>query len=184
MNNLRSLAFAVVVTAFFAVSASVQTVQAQAANKIAVLHSEEFAYEKTGITRIINANKILKTEFAPAETELKNMQARLEQLKREIGPGKPNSQAKADEAEKLNTDIVRKANDAQARFNRRQGELVNPIYDDIFAALAPFAVQNGYSLIFDASKNTAGFLIYVAAPNNVTRQFIDFYNQRNPAAAK
>lgn len=184
MNNLRTLAFAVVVTAFFAVSANIQTVQAQAANKIAVLHSEEFANESNGITRLINANKTLRAEFTPLETELQNKRARLEQLKREIGPGMPNAQAKADEAEKLNRDINFKAEDAQARYNRRQNTLIGPIYQDIQSALGPFAVQNGYALIFDASKNDIGFLVYVAPPNNVTRQFIDFYNKQNHAAAK
>lgn len=155
--------------------------------KIAVINSNEFADEKAGITRFVNTVKQLNAEFVPADTELRGLNSRLEAINKELQAARttPNVQqsaiaAKIEEGEKITRDIKFKSEEAKVRYQRREQTLLTPIMQDIYKALQEFGKQKGYTLIFDAAKDQAGFLAALGDEKVlVTKDFIAFFNARS-----
>lgn len=161
------------------------------ATKIAVINSDKFMIDKTGITKYLVTIKSLEAEFAPLQRELQTMATKLETLKKEIealskqaatGTGSVGDRAvaaKVDEAEALQGSIRSKQEQAQASYSRRSRVVLGPVMDDIAKALTDFAKIKGYALIFDQAKDREGLLIVVGNQKaDVTAEFITFYNVR------
>ncbi len=191
-------AFAFVLAATF-VSASAQTkpaatpAQQPAApqsgtipdSKIAWIYSEAFQDPKTGIARLNALANTLNREFQPLQTELTQLQTRAQQLNDDIEKTKnvadPKTlQTKADQLAQLQVDIKRKQEDAQAKLEKRQGEIFGPLEQDIDAALKAYAKAHGISVIIDRSRVP---LVYAADSIDITRVFINEFNSKNPATA-
>ena len=200
MKTFRStVAGLLVAVAFFAVSTFAQTGAATAVGnaKIVVIDTGAFADDKAGITKYKNAMKSLDTEFATVQSDLNSTAARLQTLQKEIqtlqdqaAGGKvpvdtKSAQAKVDQFQVLQTEYKRKQEDAKARFDRRQEQIMGPIMQDIFKAMQDFATQKGYDLILDAVKLDAQQMIlaFIPAKVDVTRDFITFYNSRPATTA-
>jgi len=155
--------------------------------KIAIIDTEAFGDEKAGIGRLVSAMKGVENEFQPRRTELQNLNTRytqlVEDIKKQQQVAAPDTlRQKADQAESLKTDIQRKQEDAQAAYQKRMGEVIAPVYDDIGKSLQAFARQRGISVIFDAAKLQGGiFLVNDAV--DITRDFIAEYNRSHPATA-
>jgi len=75
----------------------------------------------------------------------------------------------------------RKAEDAEAAFNKRMQEVLPPLYDDIGKSLETFAKARGINLILDVSKVQGVFALSDAL--DITKAFIADYNSKNPATA-
>jgi Skp family chaperone for outer membrane proteins len=157
-------------------------------SKIALIYSDAFLDAKTGIARFTTLVTTLNREFQPRQTELQQMQQRIQTLTDEVnklqggtGVVDPKSiQAKVDTVEQLKKDYQRKGEDAQAAYTKRRQEIFQPLQEDIGKALEAFAKQRNINVIIDGSQVP---LVYAADSIDVTRAFINEYNSKNPATA-
>lgn len=193
MKSLRFIAAGVALAVVSVVSASAQTArpagQPAAApslnGKIAVIDSGAFADEKEGIARVISAMKSLDAQFQPQRTELQNMQTRYNTLVDEIqktgSVADPKAlSAKQDQAAQIKTDLERKAQDAQTAYQKRMGEVLDPLQQDVFNALQAYAQQRGISIVIDMNRVP---VLYAADAVDITKDFITEYNRTHPASA-
>lgn len=173
----RSIAL---LTFVFAAAAGSVLAQSAPGPKVAFIDTTAFS-ENGGIARFIKALDSVNAEFIPRRAELEKMQARFTQLEREIKAAAPGTQsAKVEEAERLQSDLRRKAEDAQSAYDRRRTTVLTPISTDIGAAIAAFAKMRGIEVILDASKLMPA-LLHFEDKSNITKAFIDYYNAKYPA---
>ena len=105
-------------------------------SKMAVIYTDLFLDQKTGIAKFNNVVTKLNGEFQKLKDEITAMQQRAQTLEAEINKlreapaGTPidqrSLQTKIDQLEQLKKDIQRKAEDAQAAYDRRRQELFTP----------------------------------------------------------
>ncbi len=192
MKSIRTIAVGLFFAALFSVSAYAQTGATTAAgDKVVVVDTSAFADDKAGITKFNTALKALDAEFQPRRAELQKMTDQFNTLVKDLDTQSkmpavdPKSlDAKRSQAEVLQTEIKRKTEDAQAAFTRRQQELLGPIYNDIGKAMGDYAVQKGYAMIIDLSKDQNQMVVYTnLAKTDITADFIKFYNARPAGTA-
>ncbi len=157
-------------------------------SKIALIYSEAFQDAKTGIGRFNALITTLNREFQPRQTELQQMQQRIQTLTNEVNQQQsapqvvdPKSlQTKIEQLETLKKDYQRKGEDAQAAYNKRRQEMFSPLLEDIGKALEAYAKSKNINVIIDGSQVP---LVYAADALDVTRSFINEFNAKNPATA-
>lgn len=159
-------------------------------SKMAVIYSDMFLDQKSGIAKFNSVLTKLNGEFQKVKDEITQMQQRGQTLETEITKlrdapaGTPidqrSLQTKIDQLEQLKKDTQRKAEDAQAAYNRRRGELFMPLQDEIGKALEAFAKARGINVIIDGAQVP---LLYAAESIDITRAFIADFNSKNPATA-
>jgi len=159
-------------------------------SKMAVIYTDMFLDSKTGIAKFSSLVTKLNGEFQKPKDELTQMQTRASTLEaeitklREAPEGTPidqrSLQAKIDQLDQLKKDIQRRAEDAQASYNRRRQELFMPLQDEIGKALEVFAKARGINVIIDAAQVP---LLYAADSIDITRAFIADFNSKNPVTA-
>jgi outer membrane protein len=159
-------------------------------SKMAVIYTDLFLDQKTGIAKFNSLVTKLNGEFQKTKDELTQMQTRGTALETEINKlreapeGAPvdqrSLQAKIDQLDQLKKDIQRKGEDAQANYNRRRQELFGPLQEEIGKALEAFAKARGINVIIDAAQVP---LLYAADSIDITRAFIADFNSKNPATA-
>jgi outer membrane protein len=155
-------------------------------SKVALIDSSAFADEKQGITKFVNALKRVNTEFQPRQTELQNLQSQIEKATADLQKAAPVqdpkvSQQQQEKIDQMKKDYTRKGEDAQAAFNKRLEEVLNPVYEEIGKALDAFAKARGITLILDVTKVQG--IVSAADSMDITRAFIAEYNSKNPATA-
>ena len=154
-------------------------------SKIALIYSEAFLDAKTGIGRFNTLVTTLNREFQPRQTELQTLQQKIQTLTDDITKTAPvadpkTTQTKQDQLDQFKKDYQRKGEDAQAAYNKRKGEMFQPLQDDIGKALETFAKQHNITVIIDGSQVP---LVYAADSIDITRAFINEFNSKNPATA-
>ena len=159
-------------------------------SKMAVIYTDLFLDQKTGIAKFNTVVNKLNGEFQKLKDEINQMQQRAQALEAEINKlreapaGTPidqkSLQAKIDQLEQMKKDIQRKAEDAQASYNRRRAELFQPLQDEIGKALEAFAKARGINVIIDGAQVP---LLYAAESIDITRAFITEFNSKNPVSA-
>ena len=157
-------------------------------SKIALIYSEAFQDSKTGIGRFNALITTLNREFMPRQTELQQMQQRIQTLTNEVNQAQAASsvvdpksiQAKIEQLETLKKEYQRKGEDAQAAYNKRRQEMFSPLLEDIGKALEAYAKSHNINVIIDGSQVP---LVYAADALDVTRSFINEFNAKNPATA-
>lgn len=159
-------------------------------SKMAVIYTDMFLDQKAGIAKFNSVVTKLNSEFQKLKDEITAMQQRAQALEteitklREAPAGTPIDQralqAKIDQLEQLKKDIQRKAEDAQAAYNRRRQELFTPLQEEIGKALEAFAKARGINVIIDAAQVP---LLYAAESIDITRAFITDFNSKNPVTA-
>lgn len=192
MKRIGLAAFSFMLVAIFGVSAFAQTSGAQAAaGRIGWINTTEFGDEKTGITRFVNAYKVLAGEVKLKETEMVAMQTKLQGIASDLDKLRSNPvadpaaiAAKQDEGEKLQRDLKYKKEDYDAFVQKRSNALLGPIQADIGKAIQEFAKQKGYTAILDIDKlGQAGAILALDSTANISKDFIAFYNARPATAA-
>ncbi|HEY2962775.1 MAG TPA: OmpH family outer membrane protein [Pyrinomonadaceae bacterium] len=168
-----------------AASATQQATVAVPDSKIAMIYSDAFLDPKTGIVRFNSLLTTLNREFQPRQTELQNLQTRINTLTKEISDTQsvadPNTiRQKRDQLEQLNTEFKRKGEDAEAAYNKRRQDIFLPLQQDIGKALEVFAKARGITVIVDGSQVP---VVYAAESIDITRAFINEFNSKNPATA-
>ena len=159
-------------------------------SKMAVINSDAFLSDKTGIAKFNTTVNKLNSEFQRVKEEITQMQTRAQTLESEINKlreapeGTPidqrSLQAKIDQLEQLKKDIQRKGEDAQGSYNRRRQELFTPLQDEIGRALEAFAKARGINVIIDAAQVP---LLFADEKIDITRAFIADFNSKNPVTA-
>jgi len=170
--------------------AAAPTTVALPMSKMAVIYTDLFLDQKTGIAKFSSVLTKLNGEFQAVRNELTQLQTRGQQLEDEINKlqtapaGTPidqrSLQTKVEQLEQLKKDIQRKGEDAQASYNRRRQELFTPVQDEIAKALEAFAKARGINVIVDAASVP---LLYAADSIDITRAFIADFNAKNPVTA-
>jgi len=159
-------------------------------SKMAVIYTDMFLEQKTGILKFTNLVTKLNSEFQKPKDDLTQMQTRATTLESEITKlraapeGTPidqrSLQAKIEQLDQLKKDIQRKAEDAQGLYSRRRQELFLPLQEEIGKALEAFAKARGINVIIDGTQVP---LLYAADSIDITRAFITDFNSKNPATA-
>jgi Skp family chaperone for outer membrane proteins len=165
------------------VSSAESVTPAAAPANIGIIDSSAFSDEKAGITRVMNAMKQIDAKFQPLRAEIRTMRDRLNtmradlQKKRLIQDARTTAQ-QSDEADRLEIQIKRKAEDAQASYQKESVTVLEPLQKDIATALTAYAQSKGITLVIDANRVP---IIYVATSLDITRDFITEYNRTHPA---
>ncbi|HJT66802.1 MAG TPA: OmpH family outer membrane protein [Pyrinomonadaceae bacterium] len=165
-------------------TAAPQTRPAAAPANIAVIDSSAFGDDKNGIARVMVAMRQLEAKFQPLRNELRGMRDRLNTLRADIQKKQAiqdarTTAAQSEEADKLDLQIKRKAEDAQASYQKESVALLDPLQKDIADALTAYAQAKGISLLFDLNRVP---VIYAANNLDITKDFIAEYNRTHPAA--
>ncbi|MBA2502525.1 MAG: OmpH family outer membrane protein [Pyrinomonadaceae bacterium] len=204
MNTFRTFTFALFFVAVLALtSASAQqatrpaagasastpaaTSGASSTNAIGIVNTAAFGDPKSGVTRLVNALAGVNREFQPRQTELQTLAQRLQAIADDVqktqGVAQPAElDRKRQQAEQLQIELTRKREDAQRAYERRLGEVVTPIENDINTALTAFARQRNLSMVINVSQLPNAVLV-LNDSMDLTRDFIAEYNRRNPATA-
>ena len=176
------IAVAAIVLAAVTILAQTQTRPAAPAN-IAVIDSSAFSDEKNGIARVMAAMQQMEAKFTPLRNELRGMRERLNtmrtdlQKKRSIQDSATTAK-QAEEADRLEIEIKRKAEDAQTNYQKESLAMLDPLQKDIGSALTAYAQSKGITLLIDANRVP---IIYAASSLDITRDFIADYNRTHPA---
>ncbi|HKN83675.1 MAG TPA: OmpH family outer membrane protein [Pyrinomonadaceae bacterium] len=178
------IAIAALAFAAFTILAQTQTQTrpAGAPANIAIIDSSAFSDERAGITRVMNAMQQIEAKFTPLRAELRSMRERLNtmradiQKKRAIQDAKTTAQ-QSDEADRLEVEIKRKAEDAQTSYQKESVAALDPLQKDIGNALTQYAQSKGITLLIDANRVP---IIYAASSLDITRDFINEYNRTHP----
>jgi len=154
-------------------------------SKMALIYSDMFLDPKTGIARFNSLLSTLNREFQPRQTELTNLQTRINTLTKEINDTQnvadPNAiRQKKEQLDTAQLDLKRKAEDAEAAYNKRRQEIFMPLQKDIGTALEAFAKTRGITVIVDGSQVP---VVYASDAIDITRAFINEFNAKNPATA-
>jgi len=150
---------------------------------VAIVDSGEFTDQKTGITRVVAALAQLDIKNQGLTKELKDMQTRLQNLRTDIQNKSLVQDPKVtaqqtDQAEKLELELKRKAEDAQAAAAREMQTAIGPLQVDIQNAMSAYAKAHGIFLVIDANRVP---LIYADDSIDITKDFIAEYNKTHPA---
>jgi len=158
-------------------------------SKIAFVDTEAFADEKVGIARFVSVLQTLRREFKPKEDEMLAIQAKIQQLAKDIETlsksgvvNQTSIQAKQEEGGRLERELKYKKEDYDAATAKRYRELVGPVSADIGKELDAFRKDHAITLILDVTK----FLPAILSANDemdITRPFIAYYNARHPVTA-
>lgn len=169
---------------------SAPTAPTQTANlpdtKIALVDTDEFLNEKTGITRLVSAAKAVEGEFQPRRTELQGIQAQIDKMTADLQKAAPVQDPKVsaqqqDAIDQKKKELQRKGEDAQAAYQKRLQEKLGPVYDDIGKALDAYAKAHGITLILDVTKIQG--IVSASESLDITKPFISEFNSKNPATA-
>ena len=154
-------------------------------SKMAMIYSDAFLDPKTGIAKFNSLMSTLTREFQPRQTELTNLQTRIQTLTKEINDTQsvadPNAiRQKREQLDQANVELKRKAEDAEAAYNKRRQDIFLPLQQDIGKALETFAKARGITVIVDGSQVP---VVYASDSLDITRAFINEFNAKNPATA-
>jgi Skp family chaperone for outer membrane proteins len=179
------IVIAAVAFAAFAILAQTQTRPVGAPANIAIIDSSAFSDEKAGIARVMLAMQQIEAKFTPLRTELRGMRERLNTMRSDIQNKRLVQDAKitaqqTEAADRLEVEIKRKAEDAQASYQKESLAALDPLQKDIGNALTAYAQAKGITLLIDANRVP---IIYAASSLDITKDFIADYNRTHPAGA-
>ena len=184
MKVFRIIVAAAAIAAF-AILAQTQTRPAPAATTVAIIDSSAFSNDKAGIARVMVAMQQIETRFTPLRTELRGMRERLNTLRSDIQKKRliqdPKMTAQqTEEADRLEVQIKRKAEDAQTNYQKESVAVLDPLQKEIGTSLVAYAKSKGITLLIDANRVP---VVYAAEQLDITKDFIAEYNRTHPAGA-
>lgn len=183
--NRKNLMLALLVGCLAAASGFAQGATTPA-TKIGVVFSADFQDPKTGIAKFTVLLTRLNAEFQKTQTDLNQTAAQINQLSDDLNKTRnvadPKvTQQKIDQLDQLKKAYQRRAEDAQASYQRRRNEILGPLQEDVGKALDAYARSHAITMIIDVSQVQG--IVYAAENINITQAFISDYNSKNPATA-
>jgi Skp family chaperone for outer membrane proteins len=181
--------FAIILALTFTASVVAQTPAAPAGSgKIGIVNPLLFTDAKAGagIARLKTALKTVADATKPQSdriqadmTRYRALAAEIERLRTAPGTTQAALQAKAIEAQTLETTIKRSEEDYKIDSEKRYTATVSPILRDIFKATNEYAKAKGYAIILNGPKlEQDDILMGYDDRYDVTADFITFYNAR------
>lgn len=176
---------AVAAFAAFTILAQTQTRPAPTPTTVAIIDSSRFSDEKAGIARVMVAMQQIESKFLPLRNELRGMRERLSTMRSDIQKKRPVQEAsitaqQTDAADRLEVEIKRKAEDAQASYQKESIAVLDPLQKDIGTSLTAYAQSKGITLLIDVNRVP---IVYAASQLDITKDFIADYNRTHPAGA-
>ena len=171
--------------AAFAILAQTQTRPAPAPTTVAIIDSSMFSDEKAGIARVMAGMQQIEVKFTPLRNELRGMRDRLNTMRSDIQKKRQVQDAsltakQTEDADRLELDIKRKAEDAQSNYQKETLAVLDPLQKDIGTALTAYAQSKGITLLIDINRVP---VVYAAQQLDITKDFIADYNRTHPAGA-
>ena len=127
----------------------------------------------------------LKQRFSPKESELKNLNDEVENLKKQLqaqtdklSDDERNTRVKSLEVKQKT--LQRNYEDAQNEFQQAEQEVVNRIGSKMLTVLEKYAKANGYSVVLDVS-NPQTPVLWASQGTNITKELVDAYNAEAPS---
>ena len=155
--------------------------------KIALVNTDEFADEKTGIARLVAAMKKVDGEFQPRRTELQTLQQQIEKSTADLNKAAPVQDPKvtAQQTEKIEQ-MKKDFTSVRARMRRLHTKNgCRRFWDRSMTKLARpstlYAKAHGITLILDVTKVQG--IVSASESLDITRPFITEFNSKNPATA-
>lgn len=169
----------------FTIIVQTQTRPAPAPTNVGIIDSSAFTDEKAGIARVMVAMQGIEIKFQPLRAELRGMRDRLSTMRSDIEKKRQVQDAtltaqQTEAADRLELEIKRKAEDAQASYQKENMAVLDPLQKDIGTALTAYAQSKGITLLIDANRVP---IVYAAANLDITKDFIADYNRTHPAGA-
>jgi len=154
--------------------------------KIALIDSSFFSDEKQGIVVFVNAIKKVDKEFEPKKVELQTLQQQIDKATADLTQAArlqdPKvSQQQQDKIDQMKRELTRKTEDAQTALDKRLGEVLGPVQEQIGKALDAYAKAHGITLILDVTKVQG--IVSAADSLDITKPFITEFNSKYPATA-
>jgi len=153
--------------------------------KVAVIDTTAFSDEKLGITRYVAAVKQVNTEFQPSLNEIQALAQKIQTLQADYqklagsGQAEPKTlDAKREEGERMAVDYKRKEEDFQASYNKRRGEVLGPLSQEIFKTWDEYTKQRGIALVIDVSRDEKQLVLIATEKADITLDFIKVFNAR------
>ena len=197
MKIIRAIAAVAFIAAMSATSLFAQTrptgpaaTTTQAATvpdtKVALVDTDQFLDEKSGITRLVTAAKAVEAEFQPRRTELVNLQTQIDKSTADLQKVSPVQDPKltaqqADKIDQMKKDMQRKGEDAQTAYQKRLQDKLGPVYEEVGKALDAYAKAHGITLVLDVAKVQG--IVSASDSLDITKPFIADFNSKNPATA-
>ena len=155
--------------------------------KIAVINTDAFADERTGIKRVVHALKKAELESRRREQEVADAQQRINQLSNELNESARSSEAQAEQEirqkreqfDQLRNELQRKIAEQQSLASNLKKESLAPIDAELQRAMIAFARSRGFTLLLDQSKDNA-IVIWAADSIDLTKDFIKDFNSKFP----
>lgn len=146
------------------------------ATKLAYINSNEIIAQTPGAAE---AQQTFDREMARWRTEMQALEDSLQQMittyeQQQIMLSPEKRQERQQEILQKRLEYEQRANDLQEVAQRRQAELVQPIYDRITLALTQIRDESDYTMIFDAA---AGALIAADTTLDITGVVIERLKQ-------
>ncbi len=91
------------------------------------------------------------------------------------------NQQQQDKIDQMKKEFQRKGEDAQGAYEKRKGEVLGPVIDEVGKALDAYAKVHGITLILDVTKVQG--IVSAADSLDITKAFILEFNSKNPATA-
>lgn len=178
-----AIVVAAVALAAFTILAQTQTRPAATPANVAIIDSSAFSDDKNGIARVMAAMQQIEAKFQPLRSEIRGMRDRLTTMRADLQKKRGVQDAattakQAEEADQLEVQIKRKAEDAQANYQKESLAMLDPLQKDIGTALTAYAQSHGVTLLLDANRIP---IIYAASNLDITQDFINEYNRSHPA---
>ncbi len=194
MKVLRTTLAAIAVAAFTILAQTLLTMGASSAEtvtqpaapaNIGIIDSSRFTDEKAGIARVMTAMKQLEVKFQPLRAEIRGMRDRLNTMRSDLQKKRAIQDAattarQAEEANNLEIQIKRKAEDAQTSYQKETLAIMEPLQNDLGNAIIAYAQAKGITLVLDANRVP---IIYAATSIDITQDFINDYNRTHPAGS-
>jgi outer membrane protein len=133
------------------------------------------------------ASAELQAQFAPRQTELKNLSKQIDDLRQRLDAGSAtlSDEEKARltrEGQRLTTQLNRKQQDYQDDVNAALGDVQDRIGRKLMDVLDRYARENGFQAIFDTSAQDSQ-IIYASNQIDVTQDIVKLYDQAYPVKA-
>lgn len=169
---------------FCVVCFSIQKLNAQTVatkNNIALVNSYLFEDQQYGVTKYIALQKNVLAEFKPRENEIVSMQAKIENLKKEIESNASNTtqiQKKMDEYDNLYRSVTMKTESYKTELQRRYNEMLTPLKDRMVEGIKQWCAQKGYTAMVDIAKDEKGMFLWMddGAVKTTTIELIKYLN--------
>lgn len=150
--------------------------------KVAMVYSDDFFNDKSGINDLIIAKRNLNEEFSSQVKEIESLATKINRLEKELqsfqetNASRPGiMESKLNEHEMTVCEAKEKINKLKISSKSRREEIFGQINDKISKTLKQFAEEKGFEIIIDRSKSSEFDVVSNSYPD-VTVEFIEFYN--------